>query len=101
MYYNIEIDYETGGSFHTERCQEMLDVPVHSLETAKENLKRIKNHYLKHKNSMEYSEDKFRLTLLTDEGTHTMEAFWMGYFETLYAVEIVIQGDSDLKVTFS
>lgn len=44
--YDIEIDYTTGNSFGSERQKELLCNPVTDLDKAKENLKRIKEHYL-------------------------------------------------------
>lgn len=42
--YSIEIDYTHGNSFHSERCDHDLEYKW-TLDVAKENLKRMKEHY--------------------------------------------------------
>jgi hypothetical protein len=98
MMYDIEIDYTTGNSFGRNRETDLLMVPVSSLEMAKENLGRIKKHYADHHDSPDYGK-RYQLTLLTDNGEHTISPFWIGYFETLHGAKIVTGGDSDMEFT--
>jgi hypothetical protein len=43
--YDIEITYKTGNSFGSHTEVDLLHIPVSSIETAKINLARIKEHY--------------------------------------------------------
>ena len=43
--YQIQINYSTGDSFHTEDREERIDFVWTNLEVAKENLQRIEEHY--------------------------------------------------------
>lgn len=87
--YDIQIDYRTGDSFGSDDRVELLGIITSDLDKAKENLRRIKEHYLRHKDSANYGED-YELTLLTDSGERKIWPFWIGYFERLYGAEIVI-----------
>ena len=146
MEYKIRIDYCTGNSFGSEDMNEYLDLYWSNIDIAKENLKRIKEHYEQYKecNSNSWNskcrsnneiflsnkdedwfvyvpklvsklngnaiEEKHKqkvgdgnweyvpdqhfaehcLMLKTDDGVEMrMSAFWCGYFETLYEVNIV------------
>ena len=111
--YRISIHYETGNSFGRETLTEFLD-GASSLETAKENLCRIKAHYLYYswKNRPHRDEDKLApvkpvtwhpkyeevVTLITDAGkSYQISAFWCGYFETLYEASVVCATDDDMS----
>ena len=90
--YDIEIDYTTGNSFGRERETEILGNPS-SLENAKENLKRIKEHYLKYADKHSSTGEEYELELLTDHGARNIHPFWFGYFETLHGAKIIIDED--------
>lgn len=86
--YDIVIDYTTGDSFGSERIEdEPVGIVVSSLEVAKENLKRIQEHYEKYNKN--YSHEQYQLELLTDEKPRMITPFWIGYFETLHGAKIV------------
>ncbi len=89
MIYEILIDYTTGDSFHYERItEEPLGIINEDLITAKENLKRIKEHWDKYGNGG-YNDNAYRLKLLIDDGSErTVMPFWMGYFETLHGAKV-------------
>jgi hypothetical protein len=97
--YDIEIDYTTGNSFSRERETELLGNPVSSLDKAKENLKRIKAHYLKCCDNPNTGRE-YKLTLLVDEGVRAIFPFWIGYFETLHGARIVAEIDTDMAFEF-
>jgi hypothetical protein len=100
--YKIEIYYSTGDSFHTEDRQDLLDGTWKDLEIAKENLSRIKEHYLWYSSIHNYpykqnvkkpewhKGKEYSITLKTDDNKdYSYGAFWCGYFETLYDASIV------------
>ena len=93
--YDIEIAYTTGNSFGSERKTETLCNPVSSLDHAKENLKRIKDHYTECKDNPN-TDKHYKLTLLTDGEERTIYPFWIGYFETLHGAKVVTEGDTDM-----
>lgn len=87
--YDIEIDYGTGNSFHSERIRdERIGIVVSDIETATKNLNRIKKHYKQYEDNPNFGK-KYSLKLLTDDGERTIIPFWIGYFETLYAARVV------------
>ncbi len=119
--YKIKINYNTGDSFGTEEGLETtLEFTWKSLQIAKENLIRIKEHYeyyqlLNKKYSTlskkeiekqikiakskdwfttsEYNRDgEYALVLKTDDGTSCQisTTMWVGYFESLNYAEIVL-----------
>jgi len=86
--YEIEIDYTTGCSFSSERIiGEPIGIVTTDIIKAKENLKRIKEHYVNHADSPDF-DIKYTLKLLTDDGERTITPFWIGYFETLHGAKI-------------
>jgi uncharacterized HAD superfamily protein len=113
--YDIEITYKTGNSFNTYKTTDILDLPVASLEIAKENLQRIKIHHkiinaldsynIKAFNEIEYP----NFMILTDEVGYPMRGiklkidencehnllypFWVGYFEKLISAKIIAIND--------
>ena len=94
--YDIEIDYTTGNSFNSERIyDESVGIVTSDLAKAKENLKRIKEHYENDSENPNYGK-RFNLELLTDDGTRTISPFWIGYFETLHGAKIVVIGENDM-----
>ncbi len=94
--YDIEIDYTTGNSFNSERSTESLCNPVPTLDMAKNNLKRIKKHYIECSDHPDFDK-RYELTLLIDGGERMITPFWIGYFETLHGAKIVIDLDSDIE----
>ena len=95
--YNIEIDYTTGNSFNSQRVNdEQLGIITTDLNKAKENLKRIKQHYTECRDNPNTGKE-YELTLLTDEGSRTITPFWIGYFETLHGAKIIIGEDTDMQ----
>jgi hypothetical protein len=112
--YYIEIYYETGNSFGSQDETSRLELTWDNLDIAKENVKRIKEHYewydakgSKHfyrpkkvppKPKFVDSKYDFSLKLLTDDGNDwQISAFWCGYFETLYSAEIKEDKDRELS----
>ena len=89
--YDILIDYRTGDSFGSEEIvDESTGFVTKSLDTAKENLRRIAEHYKKYHDNYDYdADDRFSLELLTDSGVRSINPFWLGYFETLHEARIV------------
>lgn len=96
--YDIEIDYTTGDSFGSERKTELLCNPT-SINNAKENLKRIKEHYVRCKDNYN-TDERYELELVTNEGTRKISPFWIGYFETLHGAKVVVDEDPDMKFEF-
>lgn len=139
--YKIEITYKTGNSLGSHTETEILEVEFSSLEVAKANLLRIKEHYEMyfssyrernksellsryiskdwfvnepklwsisknimiyepHKNlhkedDLVYKPDYYRaegcINLYLDNGNKMqMSCFWIGYFETLLSIKIVV-----------
>lgn len=87
--YDIEIDYETGNSFGREECTgESVGIVTSDPAKAKENLKRIQEHYAVCRDNPDYGK-RYSLPLLTDDGERTISPFWIGYFETLRGAKIV------------
>jgi len=121
--YKIKIHYQTGDSFHNEDAIDILEIDWESPEIAKENLKRISEHYKFYKSLNSFSPKKPReelieenktkewfvpgdyefeycLKLKLDNGNEVqISPFWCGYFERLNMVEI-IQDDGDMKIIF-
>jgi hypothetical protein len=121
--YLIKIKYTTGDSFSSEVRESNINLGWDDLENAKENLGRIKSHYLmiqelssvsydqrnsilESKSSEDWFVDRYHnvsLKLKADNGNYMqMSAFWCGYFEILHEAEIIINEDyeSDLKIKF-
>lgn len=115
--YKIRISYETGDSFYTEYCEDTIEYEFEKLETANENLERIREHYEMYENygrsyvgsykelRKEYGERKWfvdkkdrelgpfialhSLNLVLDNGKEfRYSCFWCGYFEQLYGASI-------------
>lgn len=111
--YAIKVFYRTGDSFNTYDRDMILEMTWDNLDIAKENLKRIKEHYKwydsKHNHSilnekpiskpvwLAESKYDFVLNLKMDDGNDFdySASSWCGYFEKLYGARI-IQDDSDL-----
>ena len=112
--YTIEYDFTTGDSYSLERLTEILDcISWNNLEIAKENLKRIKEHYeFYYREEKTYSRRKkvkpptwwktnnnhiYCVNLKTDNGKEfQLYCPWCGYFETLHGATI-IENDSDMS----
>lgn len=123
MKYRIEFDYTTGNSFGSELCENepLDDFEWENLETAKRNLKRIKEHYkwydemenldrwaLKkgkekpkppkwRKVRTQYGDKHALLNLILDnEKEVQFYPPWCGYFETLHSARIKSE-DPDME----
>jgi len=115
--YKIKINYKTGNSFGSSNVEDFIEYEWCVLNRAKESLQRIKNHYDFYEKNGDWKkpecetpegvvwDEEYRflgLELLTDGGNpFHCSPFWTGYFETLYDAEIVVSGDTDMKVTFN
>lgn len=125
MKYQIKLSYTTGNSFGSEEREELLEYVWENIEIARENLKRIGDHYtwyedcdsgrnnewkktipsfcvpndFKFKASSKYD---YSILLLTDDGRseYRLYPFWTGYFERLHYAEIVISGEDENKIWF-
>ena len=94
--YDIAIDYTTGDSFSNEHIQaESVGILTSDLNKAKDNLSRIKHHYMKHVEDPNFGKRQ-KLMLLTDDGEREIYPFWIGYFETLHGAKIVIEEDNEI-----
>lgn len=122
--YTIKIDYETGDSFGSEDCSSLLEASW-NLEVAKENLKRIEEHYKtikdrdnyvsiassketdlmkKIKNERWYVERYFEryIKLLENDSTEKeYRCFWTGYFEILHGGTIVETDEYNSTMSFT
>lgn len=122
MKYRIKYTYDTGDSFGQEHdCVGYLESTWEKLDVAKDNLRRIKEHYLfymdRERSHLSKKEEQkalqemskkdwfvkghdFCLKLCVDSGTeYQICAPWCGYFESLNEVEIE-PDTSDMKVSF-
>lgn len=54
MRYKIKIEYTTGNSFGSEDASDELDLTFENLEVAKDNLRRIKEHYNQYRDCNDY-----------------------------------------------
>jgi hypothetical protein len=122
MIYQIQYHYTTGDSFHSYDTSDILEVEYKNIETAKEALKRIEEHYkwYEYKNVPSYNKKKkvkrpkwwdcsiekgwtnmehHMINLPTDNGKDfQIFAPWCGYFETLHWAEIIVKAGKDTKV---
>lgn len=123
--YTIKVDYQTGGSFHTEDTSDTLKGEW-TLEVAKENLKRIKEHYSFINNRKNYysiamqkkaekeleqiktkpwysgKDWEFGILLLENDGTSKeYHCTWTGYFEKLYGASIIACNEDDDDMSFT
>ena len=127
MKYKIKITYDTGNSFRKEEGKiDFLDLEFTDLEIAKDNLRRIKEHYLAYmliKNEWDIREKdrkreiikaesqdwyvsgrngewEYIINLFNNKGETVQEqVFWAGYFESLVCAEIV-SDDEGMKIEF-
>jgi hypothetical protein len=126
MRYAIKIHYQTGDSFGSEDTTGEVGCSWTDIDKAKEALQAISEHYrarndfsrvmssgeekffkeLKAKKWFDTSKDsrwmwQHCLHVEKDDGTlQQISAFWCGYFERLHSAEIIVDGDTDMKVTF-
>ena len=123
--YTIRVDYQTGDSFHTEDTSDTLNGEW-NLDVAKENLKRIKEHYCVVKNRKNYysiamqkhaekeqeaAKSKpwhsgkyweYGILLLENDGTSKeYHCNWTGYFESLYGASIIACNKDDDDMSFT
>lgn len=115
--YTIEIYYQTGDSFGLEDCYDNLEISWDDIDIAKENLKRIQEHYLWYadKNSRRYKHEPslkkpscasdeydFCLNLKTDAGKEFQyNTFWCGYFDRLYSAKIILNQPNEEGMAFT
>lgn len=119
--YRIKYVYDTGDSYHTEYNRVgYLEITWCDLDTAKDNLRKIKEHYQYYLDIEKASSFKEIKTikkiasqrdwfvkkyeacfcLTTDKGSVVqIYAPWCGYFEKLNEVEIEVN-NADMKVSF-
>lgn len=117
--YRIKVDYSTGDSFHTEDTSDLVEMDWNDLDIAKENLKRIEEHYkwytYHNKSYSRFFNDKkideplhhigleydFQIRYKLDDGTEFFTTCpWCGYFENLQCAEIVVNPEiNDMKFT--
>lgn len=125
MKYEIQIEYQTGNSFGRSDETDVIDgISWDNLDIAKENLKRIEEHY-RWINSYDYYmdedlpvpkfiEDFWKGKALNSNGSVSFDAecyvpfltddrqnfkcyaFWCGYFEKLYSGKIIYR-ESDME----
>lgn len=118
MKYKIQYNYNTGDSFsHTDGLEDSLEVTWENLDIAKENIKRIEEHYKafqkvngwsmrRGSNWDNYKHERwyhseYSIKLLTDKNEEYIEytGSWCGYFESLNYVGIIPDNDdSDMKI---
>ena len=117
--YKIKYNYQTGDSFHTETCEEVLEFEWEDLDIAKEGLKRINEHYkwYESKNSYSFNKDEvskpewhnvntdhvsneyYLMNIRMDNGNEVQFwPPWVGYFESLHWAEIIIEDDPDMRI---
>lgn len=95
--YRILIEYSTGSSDVEERItNEPLRLGEISLSMAKNNLKRIKEHYEAFSESSDWGA-KQSIKLLTTNGEQEIFPFWMGHFERLHGARIDMPVDDELS----
>lgn len=86
--YDIQITYETGSSFESHEESDYVGAVTDTIEDAKENLRRIKEH--NEQEARDWEDDYKPLVLLTTNGERTWEhPFWVGYFEHLIEAKVV------------
>lgn len=119
--FDILIAYRTGNSFGSHRTEDNLDLPVESLDIAKENLQRIKKHHEIHdklRNLSRYNPRDEKIEIpdfyveetdgiifkIDEQRTHQMDyPFWIGHFERIENAEIVVaalNNDDVLSISF-
>lgn len=101
--YYIEIHYKTGDSESTNEYRNSISLTWNNLDIAKENLQRIKEHYIWYDNKYGWDPDKGKekkpdfvhdkhdgvLFLLTDDKEDfQMSSYWTGHFEDLFSATI-------------
>ena len=91
--YDIKIDYTTRYKSGYKRETAMLCNPVTSLDDAKNNLKRIKEHYILCRDDP-YCGKQCELIIKDDHGELTITPFWTDFFDTLHGAEIL---DDDIR----
>jgi hypothetical protein len=115
--YSILIDYTTGNSYSTNREQQIIELTWDNLDIAKENLQRIKGHYLYYEDHYGHSWEKTEsiekpsyvggeyegaLSLLLDDKTEmNYYTFWCGYFEILHSATIKCNIEKNEGMSFT
>ena len=111
--YTLKFIYSTGNSFHIYTEETILDIHWNNIDNAKLALSWIKDHYRMSKlRESEFSKFKdfpwfvkscpdssIRLKL-DNGGFFQTGVFWIGHFETLESVEIIIKEEEDDSLIF-
>lgn len=118
--YKIKVEYRTGNSFGNHDETDYVDLGWENLDIVKENLKRITEHYewyrdinncsrwspkqqVKKPEWIKEKDDEmaqYIINLKLDDGTErNYSPFWIGYFECLYSLEIVMDF-KDCRIEF-
>lgn len=111
--YTIQIEYETGDSFHIEILTDIVGHVWKLLDKAKESLNRIKSHYEYYQKYGNYNEpeDKMPIGVGYDKEYHILQlllvndddkeviidSFWCGYFERLIEAKIILSEDNNMN----
>lgn len=124
--YTVEIEYTTGGTFHTERCTQTIEQTFKTKEEARLVLSYIKDHYKMYKAYRSYissnrvdndrvSKKDFynsfsdkpwfyekypEYSVIIPEIKKEVHVFWIGYFETLHIAKVVIVDEKDNEDIF-
>ena len=97
MKHKIEINYNTGNSFNTERgVKDTLDLEWDDLNVAKENLKRIKEHYTLYKELNSYFSDRDTHEVLADM---THQRWWGNDDSNIKLINYMLFGQDILRVS--
>jgi hypothetical protein len=109
--FKIKVEYETGNSFNKYDAETILEDTYTKVETVKENVERIKNNYEYCQNNSDswnkpekeklpngvVWDDKYRTILLetVDDNGNKFTTYpdWVGYFETLKAIRVIVVGE--------
>jgi len=112
--YTICCFYTTGDSFRSEDTSDEVGYQWDKLESAKESLQFLREHYEYYdsmnghggkykKNTKEpaYYKNEHSFPIRKNDGSiGHISAFFCGYFETLHSAEIIALGDTDMKISF-
>ena len=103
--YQIEISYSTGDSFHTEDRERRIDFVWTDLEVAKENLRRIEEHYKMYNQTSrnyhmpfkemkkQYGKEKWFVDVSAEKG----KAFSTPEFVAGYSLNLVDNDGNDFR----
>jgi hypothetical protein len=96
--YGIRVDYITGDSFRSEHIYgEDIGIAISDIDKAKENLKRIKEHYFEFQDGPNRGRHEPLKLLLDEKEDVILYPFWIGYFETLLGAEVYSLEDNGMR----